>query len=149
MKFQFIKKVLNLLRSLTIPKEELKMAKTDVVAAALAAIQAGETQVLSDTLSSVYDQALAAAGSAPGSFTQSDIDAAVAAAQAVDAKALSDAQAQGASALAALQASLDQMTQKEQLEEKAVADVSAKIDQVQASFDAIKALLSPAPVVPA
>lgn len=132
------------------------MAKADVVAAQLQAVQSAEAQAVSDGLSACYDQGVAdqlAAGGGSGQFSQSDIDAAVKAAVdplnaeiASDAQALSDAQAKASSDLAAVQASLDAMTQKEQLEEQAVADVAAKIAQVQASFDAIKALLAPAPV---
>lgn len=75
---------------------------------------------------------------------QSDFDAKVAS----DAQAMSDAQAKAASDLAAAQKALADMTAKEQLEEQAVADVKAKIDQVQASFDAIRAIFVP-PAAPA
>lgn len=46
----------------------------------------------------------------------------------------------GEQALAVVKQALDEMTAKEQLEELAVADVKLKIEQVQESFDKIKAL---------
>ncbi len=124
------------------------MAKTDVIAAAVAAIQSGEAQVLNDQLGSVFDSGLASApvGSG-GGFTQADIDAAVAAAQGVDAAALAAAQADFTAKMATLQTSLDAMTAKEQMEETAVAGLQTAIASVQASFDAIKAILLPAPPV--
>lgn len=73
-------------------------------------------------------------------------DAALQAKSDADAQALADAQKAGSDAIAAVQKSLEDMTAKEQLEEQAVADVATKIEQVQAAFDAIKALfLPPAP----
>lgn len=119
------------------------MSKTEVVAAQLSAVQSAQTQALSDGLGACYDAGLADAAPATTGLTQADVDAAVAAAQSVDAKALADAQAQAASDLAAVQSALEAMTAKEQLEEEAVAAVNASIAQVQASFDAIKALFAP------
>lgn len=126
--------------------------KSEIVDAAVVSIQAAELQGLKDGLNSVFDAGVAEAGSVPsGGFTQADIDAAVAKAvsdaQALDAQALADAQAKAALDVAALQVALDAMTAKEQLEEVAVADVQKSILSVQAAFDAIKALLVPAPVV--
>ncbi len=60
-----------------------------------------------------------------------------------DDQALADLHTQSDSQLAAVNQALVDMTAKEQLEELAVADVKAKIDAVQASFDAIKAILFP------
>ncbi len=137
------------------------MAKEDVVAAGVAAVQAADAQALSDQLGIAYDAGALDQKASDGTLSQGDLDAAVsaalatakvesdavlAAAQAVDAQALADAQAQGAVALDAVQAALDAMTAKEQLEEEAVADVAAKILSVQAAFDAIKAILVPVPV---
>lgn len=131
------------------------MAKADVVAAQLQAIQSAEVQALTAGLGACYDQGMADAGGQPGTFTQADIDKAVKAATdplnaqiASDAQALSDAQAKAASDLAAVQASLTAMTQKEQLEENAVAALQASIVQVQQSLDAIKAIVLPAPPAP-
>lgn len=117
--------------------------KQDTVSAQKAIILQAQAQALEAGLGACYDQGLADAPPAGVGFTQADIDAAVAAAQAVDAQALAAAQAQAQSDIAAVQSALDAMTSKEQLEEGAVADVKASILQVQASFDAIKALLVP------
>lgn len=127
--------------------------KSDAVANAVTAIQAGELQVLNDQLGLVYDAGLAetggTGGGGTGTFTQSDIDAAVAAAQSIDTQALADAQAAFDTKFAQVQTDLDAMTTKEGLEEKSVKDVQASIDSVQAAFDAIKALFPtlPAPTV--
>lgn len=118
--------------------------KEDVVAAGVKAVQDAEVQALSDQLGIAYD-----AGKADGGgLSQADVDAAVAAQQAADAQVLADAQAKADADLAAAKQALADMTAKEQLEEAAVADVKAKIDAVQASFDAIKALFSPPPAPP-
>ncbi len=124
------------------------MAKEEVVAAQLAAIQSAQTQALVDGLGAVYDQAALDQKAADGTLSQADVDAAVAAAQAVDAQALADATAQFNSDLAAVQTALDDMTAKEAMEEEAVKAVQASIDSVQASFDAIRALFPAAPVTP-
>lgn len=139
------------------------MAKTDVVSAQLAVIQAAQVQAISDGLGACYDQGATDQKGIDGSFNQGDIDTAVAKAladakvvsdkiladaQAVDAQALSDAQAKAASDLAVIQSSLDEMTKKEQLEEGVVSQLQSSVSAVQSSLDAIKALVLPA-LVPA
>lgn len=100
------------------------MSKVDVVAAAKAVMVQAQDVAVQAFGEACYDGGLA---EAPKSgFSQDDIDAAVAAAK-----------ADAAVALAALQQSLDEMAAKEQMEEKVVADVQAKLD-------AIKAILNPA-----
>lgn len=121
--------------------------KDDAVAAALVAVQAGETQVLTDQLGAVYDQG-EAQGTGPG-FTQADIDAAVAAAQAVDATALQAAQADASAKLAVLQGSLDALTAKEAPEAQLIASLQSSAVSLKAALDAIDAALNPPPVVPA
>lgn len=102
------------------------MAKADVVTAQLAAIQSGINGVLSDAVGAAYDQGMADAGApATAGLTQADVDAAVAAAKAADAQALKDA-------VAAVQVQLDAMTAKEVSEESAVAALQAKLDQIKA-----------------
>lgn len=80
------------------------MAKADVVAAAVLAVQNGEAQVLNDQFSSVFDQG-EASGNGPG-FTQADIDAAVAAKGVQDQAAVDALSAQ----VSALQADDDSKT---------------------------------------
>jgi len=60
-----------------------------------------------------------------------------------DDQVLADLNAAHDAKLAEVNQALVDMTAKEQLEEQAVADVKAKIDQVQESFDKIKAILFP------
>lgn len=126
------------------------MAKSDVVAAQLQAILSAETQAISDGLSACYDQGAIDQKASDGTLTQADLDAAIKAATdplnaqiAADAKALSDAQAKAASDLADVQKSLVEMTAKEKLEEQAVSALQSSIGQVQASLDAIKAIVLP------
>lgn len=119
------------------------MAKEDVVSAAVASIQAAQVQALSNGLGFVFDQGVA---SVPASgLSQSDVDAAVAAAQATDAGTLAQAQSDAQTAVAAVQTALDAMTAKEQLEESAVSNLQSSVAAVQAALDAIKALITPPP----
>ena len=122
------------------------MAKADVVAAAVAAVQQGETQVLTDQFGSVFDQA-EAQGNGTG-FTQADIDAAVSAAQAVDATALNAAQAAAALQLSTLQASLDALTAKEAPEAQLIASLQSSAASLTAALAAINAALNPPVPVP-
>lgn len=131
------------------------MAKVDVVAAQKSAILAGQDAALEAGLEAVYDQAALDQKASDGTLSQSDVDAAVAAAIAplnlqiaADAQALSDAQAKAASDLAAVQAALADMTSKEQLEEQSVLALQNAVGAVQSSLDAIKALVLPPVVVP-
>lgn len=55
------------------------MGKADVVAAAVQSVQAAQVQALSDGLGAVYDQGGVDQKASDGTFTQADIDAAVAA----------------------------------------------------------------------
>lgn len=117
--------------------------KEDVQAAGLEAIK----QAVLDVIGMAYDKGAAEAPAPTGTLTQEQLDAAVAAAQDVDAKVLADAQAAALASHDALQAALDAMTAKELVEEGAVADIATKIASVQAAFDKIKGLLFPPPVV--
>lgn len=131
------------------------MAKVDVVAAAVAAVQAGQLQVLNDQFSSVFDQA-EAQGTGPG-FTQADIDSAVAAAVgplndqitaltaqdqadiAAGQVALTNAQ----TATAAVQASLDALTAKEAPEASLIASLQQSAASLTTALAAINAALNP------
>lgn len=103
------------------------MANPQIVSEAVAAIQAGEVQVMSDAIGAAIDKAVAevAPEPVPGTFTQADIDAAVAASKAADAQAMSDA-------VAAVQAQLDAETAKDAADVAALAAVQAKLDQIKA-----------------
>jgi hypothetical protein len=114
-------------------KRKIKM-KADVVAAAMSAIQSGQAQVVSDQLGLVYDAGLAAAP-VGGGLSQSDVDAAVAAARAVDAQALADAQAKSDAALLDLQGKLDAMTAKD-------VDAEAKVKAIQDAAAAYQAAVA-------
>lgn len=119
--------------------------KDDAVSAASSSIQS--------SLGALYDGAFAdGVASVPagsGGFQQSDIDAAVASAQGVDAQALAVAQAQSATALAALQGSLDAMTAKEQSEEAILAGVQDSFGKLQAALAAFQGLFPAPPAPPA
>jgi len=118
--------------------------KQDVIDAGVAAVQEAEKAALAEQLGVAYDAGMADAPKPEGGgLSQADVDAAVAAQKAIDDKAMADAQALADGKMADLQKALEDMTAKEQLEEAAVADVQAKVEQVQAAFDAIKAILLP------
>lgn len=123
------------------------MAKTDVVSAGIAAIQSAETQALSDQLGIAYDAGATDQKASDGTFTQADIDAAVTAAQAVDAQALAAAQATSDAAQAAIQAQLTALSTKEAPEAAAIAGLQASVAAAQVALAAIVALF-PTPVVP-
>lgn len=143
-------------RLLGVKTEEIVMAKADVVAAAVAAVQAGQTQVLSDQFSSVFDQA-EAQGTGPG-FTQADIDAAVkvkvdadalvlAQSQADDKAAFDSAMAQSGSAIAELQAKFDALVLKEGQESGIIAGLKGSLQAIKDAEASLQSLF-PAPVDP-
>lgn len=119
------------------------MARADVITAGVAAIQTAEIQALSDQLGLAYDSGISdqkAVDGSTGTFTQNDIDNAVAAAQAVDAVTLATAQKQSAAALATLQASLDAETAKETSDTALIASLQSSVASVQSSIAALAAL---------
>jgi hypothetical protein len=118
------------------------MAKQMQVAAAAEAIQRGQAQVISDQLSTLWDQAQAEVPAAapapvdpnaPAALTQADVDKAVADAKAADAQAVSDAQA----AVADLQAKLDDMTAKESADESVIASLQSGITAAEQALSAL------------
>ncbi len=124
------------------------MSKVDLVAAGLAAVQAGEVQVLSDQLGLMYDAAAQEQKASDGTLTQADLDAAVKAATdplnakiAQDATDLAAAQADAATKLAAVQASLDAMTAQDLTDKAVVTNFQGAIAALQAALDALKAAL--------
>lgn len=139
------------------------MAKADVVSAAVAAVQAGQLQVLNDQFSSVFDQA-EAQGTGPG-FTQADIDAAVKAAvdplnaqiaaitaqDAADVAAGQQALTQLQAAKDALQAQFDTLSAKEGQEAGVITGLQGSLTQMQnvvAILQALAPLVMPPPPPP-
>lgn len=139
------------------------MAKADVVAAQLAAIQSAETAAITAGLGSCYDQgAVDGAASAPGGFNQSDLDNAVAVAVAplnaqitqlqaqdqTDAANASAAQASLATAnasIATLTQQLSDMTAQDNADKALVTNLQGAVASVQSALDAIKSALGLAP----
>jgi hypothetical protein len=132
------------------------MAKEDVVAAGLVALQEAQAEAVKGSLAEFYDKVVADQPPVSGGLSQADLeaavadalakakaesDAAIAAIQSADAQALSDAQAKAASDFAAVQQALADMTAKEQLEEGAIAGLKDSLDKVQAFVDQIKSIL--------
>ena len=93
--------------------------RADVISQGVAAIQASETQALSDQLGAAYDAGLASAPPS-GGLSQADVDAAIAAQKLADDSALSDIKAQ----LAALAA-------KEGVEASVIAAIQAILNPPQ------------------
>ncbi len=116
------------------------MAKADVVAAAVAAVQAGEVQVLNDQFGSVYDAAALEQKASDGTLSQADLDAAVAAVKEVDAQALAAAQAAGDAALADLQSQLTALSLKEGQEASVIAGLQSAKDALAAALATLSGL---------
>lgn len=138
-----------------------KMNKADVVAAAVAAVQAGQVQVLSDQFGSVFDQA-EASGNGPG-FTQADIDKAVAAQKAADQVLIDAANAQDGLDVASLQAAKDALSaaqgqildlgkqlaasgDKLTADEGVINGFKGSIEQLKGLLAQLEAIIIPAPV---
>jgi hypothetical protein len=134
-------------------KRRILMGKVDVVAAQLAAVQQGQTDVLSQALGACFD-AGEADGNGPG-FTQADIDAAVAAAVAPLNDQVAALQAQDAAdvqvgtdakaALADLQSKFDALSQKEGVESGIISGLQSSLATLQAIVNQLTAL-QPVPV---
>lgn len=125
--------------------------RDEAIASAKQSVIAGQDQALNDGLGACYDQGLADAGgqtTTPGSFTQADIDAAVAAAQAVDAQALADAKTAADAALADIQSKLDDVTGKAKADEDLIEGMKDSADKLQAAVDLIHSLFPALPVPP-
>ncbi len=132
--------------------------RDDVVAAGVAAVQAGEVAVLSAELGKAFDSG-EAIGTGPG-FTQADIDAAVQAKVDADALVLAQSQADDKAAfdaakevadlaLAELQKKFDDLSLKEGSEASVIAGLQSSKAQIEAALAALAGLF-PAPVpVPA
>lgn len=123
--------------------------RDDVVAAGVAAVQAGEVAVLSSELGKSFDSG-EAIGTGPG-FTQADIDAAVLAAkdadaailaqsQADDKKAFDDAKALADAALLDLQGKLDTLSLKEGIEAGVISGLQSSKSQLEAVLAGLSVL---------
>lgn len=129
------------------------VAKEDVVAAGIAAIQAGEVQVYTDALGGAYDGGFVD-GKASNPVTdvgpseeqiQARINEAVSAAQAVDAQALADAQALKDAAYADLQKKFDDLSLKEGQESGVIAGLQGSLQAIKDAEASLQSLF-PAPV---
>lgn len=129
------------------------MGKQETIDSQKQALAQAQDAALDSALGNVWDESALEQKASDGTLTQGDLDAAVKAATdplnaqiADDAQKLSAAIASAQADHDSLQKSLDDMTAKEQLEEKVVSDLQNAVGQVQASLDAIKALVLPQPV---
>lgn len=149
--------------------KEIVMAKADVVAAGITAIQSGVTQVYTDQLGVAYDGGFTdGVASVPagtgGGFQQSDIDAAVAAAiaplnqsisdltakDAGDVQALADAKVASDAAVADLQGKLDTLAAAKSVDDGIISGLQGALQQIKDAEAALQSLFPPpAPVDPA
>lgn len=133
--------------------------KADIVSQAVAAIQAGEAQVMSDAIGAAVDEAALEQKASDGTLTQADLDAAVKAASdplnaqiaalqaqdASDAKAASDAQAalsDAQSQLASAQASVSDLTAKLEADDAAVNGLKSSMAALQSADQQLQAVLA-------
>lgn len=125
--------------------------RADVISNGVSAIQAGVAGVLGDQLGIAYDAGSVDQKGLDGSFTQADIDSAVAASKALDAQALSDSQAADAKAfsdakmasdalMADLQDKFDALSKKESSESGIIAGFQSSKAALQAVLDGLLAL---------
>ncbi len=128
------------------------MSREEVVTNGVAAIQAAEVEAISNELGKAFDSGLAEAPVGEGGISQEQVDAmiktavdkAIADDELLDIQALADAKAASDLMLADLQTKFDELAVEEELEKNTVKRIQDSLDEVQASFDAIKALLFPA-----
>lgn len=127
------------------------MSKEQIVADALQAISAGQSQVLSDAIGKAVDQSAVEQKASDGTLSQADLDKAVADALAaqkvVDDKALADAKAAADAAMADIQKQLSDMSAKEQAEEGVISSLQGSLQKAQDAIAAVVALF-PKPVQP-
>lgn len=136
--------------------------RDDAIAKGIAAMAQAEN----DALGGAFDDGVANGTSDDGISQQTvddavaaalaqakiDSDAAVAAAQAVDAQALADAKTASDAAMADLQSKFDALKGEEDLDKKMVSDMQNSLVANKAAFDQIFALIpapAPAPDAPA
>jgi hypothetical protein len=115
--------------------------KAETVQAGVAQVQQAQTQALSDALGAAYDAGATDQKGLDGSFTQMDIDRAVADAQGVDAAAFQAAQDKSTKALADIQAKVDALAAKEGQEASVIAGFQKSVTGLQAALAALSALI--------
>ena len=120
------------------------MGKADSVAAQVAAVQAGELAVLQAGLGACFDDGVASVPPTTVGFTQADIDAAVKAAEAVDATALAEAHTKAEGELSTLNTQLVAALAAKQVEDQIVSNLQMSVAAVQKSLDDIKSLVQAA-----
>ncbi len=125
--------------------------KADIVSAALAAIAAGQAQVLNDAVGAAVDAAYAEQKAADGTTTtpsdQATIDSLTAQVAALQAQDAADVQA-GKDALATLQGAFDTMSAAKMVEDGVIANLQSAKDQLAAVLASLSAIGVPPVVVP-
>ncbi len=129
------------------------MSKTDIVSAQKSAILSGQDAALQAGLEAVYDQAATEQKASDGTLSQSDLDAAVAAAVAplnqqvadLTAKDASDVAA-GQAALVDLQGKLDALAAKESVEAGTLAALQSAKDSLAKVLADLSGIGAPVPV---
>jgi hypothetical protein len=127
------------------------MAKADIVAAQLAAIQQGQNQVLSDAIGAAYDggaqDQAAADGSSTSAADQAKIDALTAQVADLTAKDEADVKA-GQDALAAMQSQMTDVQKQladalaaKSADETVIQGLQAAASQIQGLLDQLKAIV--------
>lgn len=130
------------------------MSKEQIVSDAKMSFVTGQDKILNDVMGSVYDQAAIEQKAADGTLSQSDLDAAVAAAVAplndqivaltaqdeLDKQAAVDAKAMGDAAVAAIQAQFDELKASKDVEDGVIANLNASMASIQGALDALHAL---------
>lgn len=130
------------------------MSKEQIVSDAKMSFVTGQDKILNDVMGSVYDQAAIEQKAADGTLSQSDLDAAVAAAvgplndqivaltaqDEADKQAAVDAKAMGDAAVAAIQAQFDELKASKDVEDGVIANLNASMASIQGALDALHAL---------
>ncbi len=123
------------------------MSKTDTIAAQKAALLAAQDGAIDAALGATWDQAALEQKGADGTMSQADVDAAVAAAQAVDQKAFDDAKAASDAAMTDLQAKLDAAVAAKSADETVLQGLQDAAAKFQAAADLVHSLFPLSPAV--
>lgn len=118
------------------------MAKQDVLVAQLEIFGKGLEELAITVLGNCYDSGAADQKAQDGAFTQADIDAAVANAQGVDARALADEKANAEGAIADLTTKINSLTASNAKEQAVINNLKSSLQQADSSLQAVIALVS-------
>lgn len=118
------------------------MAKQQVLDTQLRKLGDALETLAVQTLSDTYDAGAADQKAQDGAFTQADIDAAVANAQGVDAKALADEKANAEGAIADLTTKINSLTASNAKEQAVINNLKSSLQQADSSLQAVIALVS-------